>query len=403
VTDERVVVVGGGQAGLAVSHGLTGAGVDHVVLEKARVGESWRGRWDSFCLVTPNWTVHLPGFPYAGPDPDGFLHRDGIVQYLEDYATSFAAPVRRGVEVTSLEVAPQDGFLLRTSDGDLSAATVVLATGAYQRPHLPRIAGELPDGLLVMEAGDYTSPVALPSGPVLVVGSGQTGCQISEELHEAGRSVFLSCGRAPWLPRRLAGRDMFSWLVEIGFFEVPLSALPSPLARLAANPQMTGHGGGHDLHYRTLQALGVQLLGRLSRVEGRRAIFAADLAESVAVGDQRYQEVRQAMRDRLGGAGLQVPELPEPPPFRSEAPTEVNLQGFAAVVFTSGFRPDYERWVHFPAFDEMGFPVADDGASTVVPGLYFAGVHYLRKRKSSIFLGVGEDAALVAQAIAGRG
>jgi putative flavoprotein involved in K+ transport len=306
------------------------------------------------------------------------------------------------VEVERLVPGPDGDFMLHTSDGPITAATVVLATGAYQRPHRPKMKGRFGPEQLVIDVEDYANPGALPQGPVLVVGSGQTGCQLAEELQESGREVFMACGRAPWLPRRASGRDLFRWLAETTFFDVPLSSLPSPLARLGANPQMSGHGGGHDLHHRTLQKMGVHLHGHLIGVDGHRAIFAPDLMESVAAGDARYLEWRQALRDQLGGRGMEVPELPDPPPFAADPPTELNTDGFGAVVFTSGFRPDFARWVHFPAFDDMGFPLTSDCASTVVPGLYFAGNHFLRKRKSSLLLGVGEDASLVARAIAGR-
>ena len=212
---------------------------------------------------------HEPaGRPYTGDDPEGFVPRDEIVRYLQRYASSFGAPVREGVGVDSLEPGPNGGFLLRTSAGELQAASVVVCTGAYQRPHRPEVAAGFPHEVLVIDAEDYRSPAALPPGKVLVVGSGQTGCQLSEELHESGREVFLACGRAPWLPRRPGGRDIVTWLKETTFFDTPLSALPSPAARLGANLLVTGQRGGHDLHYRTLQAMGVQLLGRLAGVEG---------------------------------------------------------------------------------------------------------------------------------------
>jgi putative flavoprotein involved in K+ transport len=398
--DSPVVVVGAGQAGLAVSHGLTTLGIDHVVVERARVGETWRGLWDSFCLVTPNWTMCLPGAPYAGDDPEGFVPRDEIVRYLERYATTFGMPVREGVAVDSLEPAESGGFLLRTSVGDLHAEVVVVCTGAYQRPHRPDVAAAFPQGVLVIDAEDYRNPAALPPGRVLVVGSGQTGCQISEELHESGREVSLACGRAPWVPRRADGRDIVTWVKETTFLDAPLSALPSPAARLGANLQATGARGGHDLHYRTLQAMGVQLLGRLVGVEGHQAYFAGDLVDSVAFGDARYRDIRQLLSEQLTAKGMPVPELPGPPPFHADPPPELGLEDFGVVVFTSGFRPDYARWVRFPAFDAMGFPLTDNGASTVVPGLFFCGVHFMRKRKSSVLLGVGEDAAIVAQSIA---
>jgi putative flavoprotein involved in K+ transport len=397
------VVVGGGQAGLAVSRELTRAGIEHVVLEKGRVGETWRGRWDSFCLVTPNWSVRLPGHPYDEDDPDGFMPRDELVAYLERYASGFGAPVREGVHVTSLERGPH-GFLLGTSAGELEARTVVLSTGAYQRAHRPAVATTLPPDLLQIDVEDYRSPGELPSGPVLVVGSGQSGCQIAEELHEAGREVFLACGRAGWAPRRIGDHDVFWWLLEAGDLDDRVDELDDPAARLAANLQATGHGGGHDLHFRTLRAMGVTLLGHFLGADGHEARFAADLHETVAWGDQRNAKLMGGFLKLAEERGLPRPEIPDPEPFDAEAPERVDLRGFGAVVFAGGFRPDYGSWVHCPgAFDELGFPIHEEGASTVVPGLYFVGVHFLRKRKSSLLIGVGEDAELVARQIAARG
>ena len=396
-----VVIVGAGQAGLAISHELMQADVAHVVLERGRLGETWRGRWDSFCLVTPNWFCQLPGHPYNGGDPDGFMLRDEVVAYLERYAAGFEAPVREGIEVTALRPVPDGGFLLETSAGEIMAQRVVLSTGAYQRPHRPAGAATLPEDLHQIDVENYRNPADLPAGPVLVVGSGQSGCQIAEELHRAGRDVFLACGRAPWFPRRLGDRDLAWWALETGFLDAPLSSLPSPAARLAANVQATGAGGGHDLHYRTLRKMGVTLLGHFLGAEGRHARFAPDLGESVAWGDGRNAQLMDLVRKLIAERGLPLPEIPQPEPFNADAPEDLNLNGFGAVVFTGGFRPDYESWVRFPgAFDELGFPVHEEGASTVVPELYFVGVHFLRKRKSSLLNGVGEDAAIVAGQIA---
>jgi cation diffusion facilitator CzcD-associated flavoprotein CzcO len=396
----EVVVVGGGQAGLAVSRELTQAGVTHVLLEKGRVGQTWRGRWDSFCLVTPNWSLRLPGHPYDQKDPDGFMTRDEVVDYLERYAAGFEAPVREGVDVSSLQPQP-GGFLLETSAGLVEAQAVVLSTGAYQRAHRPAGAATLPSDLLQIDVEDYANPSELPPGRVLVIGSGQSGCQIAEELHEAGREVFLACGRAPWLPRRIGDHDFVWWLLETGFLDESTSSLPSPEVRLAANVQSSGHGGGRDLHYRTLQSMGVTLLGRFLGAEGRHARFAADLGESVGWGDQRVAMLMDRIRKLAAERGLPQPEIPEPEAFGLESPERLDLSGFGAVVFAGGFRPDYESWVHCPgAFDELGFPIHEEGASTVVPGLYFVGVHFLRKRKSSLLIGVGEDAAIVARQIA---
>jgi putative flavoprotein involved in K+ transport len=242
---------------------------------------------------------------------------------------------------------------------------------------------------------------ALPSGRVLVVGSGQSGCQIAEELHEAGREVFLSCGRAPWAPRRIGDRDIVWWAVETGFLDAPVASLPDPSARLAANVIATGHGGGYDLHLRTLQAKGVTLVGHLLEATDRSGRFAQDLGESIAWGDERYRQLVGLIQKFAAEQGIDQPDLPEPGPFDDRSPERLDLAGFGAVVFAGGFRPGYGSWVPWlEAFDAMGFPIHREGASTVVPGLYFVGVHFLRKRQSSLLLGVGEDAAIVARAIA---
>jgi putative flavoprotein involved in K+ transport len=397
-----VVIVGAGQAGLAVSHELTVLGIEHTLLERGRVANTWRGRWDTFCLVTPNWTVQLPGGQYDGADPNGYMPRDEVVAHLERYARSFSAPVREAVEVRSLEPA-SDGFILGTSEGELRTRTVVLTTGAYQKPHRPSGADGVPRRVQVIDAEHYRNADALArGGAVLIVGSGQTGCQLAEELHVAGRDVFLACGRAPWVPRRLGGRDIAHWIKATGFFDQPRAALPSPQARLIANQQVTGHGGGHDLNYRVLRAMGVTLLGRFQGVSGGRVTFASDLGQSVAFGDARYATFRKMVQDTCAKTGITPPpDMPDPAPFDPSAPDSLPIDRLGAVVFTSGFRPDFASWVHISgAFDEMGFPIEQDGASTVAPGLFFCGVHFMRKRKSSLLIGVGEDAAIVARAIA---
>lgn len=397
-----VAVVGAGQAGLSLSHELSHAGIEHVVFDRGRVGQSWRGRWDSFCLVIPNWTVQLPGGHYAGDDPDGFMPRDDIVRHLVDYAHSFQAPLREETPVFAL-CSGDDGFVLNASSGEIRARQVVLASGGYQKPHRPPGAGEFPAAIRVIDANDYTSPSALPPGKVLVMGSGQTGCQIAEELHEAGRDVFLACGRAPWIPRQLDGRDTVAWLVETPFLEATIADLPDPRARLGANPQASGRRGGHDLHYRTLQAAGVNLLGHFLGVEDGVAHFAPDLAESVAFGDARYADVCGLIRKTCSARGVDPPEMPPPASFAADPADQLDLGDFAAVIFTSGYRPDYASWADFPdAFDDLGFPIQRDGSSTVVPGLHFMGVHFQRKRKSATFLGVAEDAAVVAETIVTR-
>lgn len=394
------VVIGGGQAGLATSHELTRRGVDHVVLERGRVGQSWRDRWDSFCLVTPNWSVQLPGAAYDGDDPDGFLPRDAIVAFLERYALGFSAPVREEVDVRSIASRPEGGFTVGTSDGVLQARRIVLATGAYQRPHRPTGAGSLPPDIAQIDLGDYHDPASLPPGRILVIGSGQSGCQLAEELHEAGRDVVLACGKAPWAPRQIGDRDVYWWAVESGFMDGTAATLPSPGARLGANILATGHGTPHDLDLRTLRSLGVTLVGHFLGAEAGAARFAGDLAESVAWGDARYGDLMTLFHRMAAKRGLPAPATPDPAPFDGRAPTTLPLDGIGAIIFAGGYRPDYTSWLPWPdAFDDLGFPIQVDGASTVVDGLSFVGVPFLRTRKSPLLLGVGEDAAIVAEAI----
>ena len=391
-----VVVVGAGQAGLAVSYELTAAGVEHVVLERGRVAQTWRDRWDSFCLVTPNATIKLPGATYAGDDPNGFLLKDDLVEHFESWAGSFDAAVREGVAVSSLELVDGGSFRLRTSEGVLDARSVVVCTGAYQRPHRSVV----PSGHLVeLDVRDYENERALPPGKVLVVGSGQTGCQLAEELRESGREVVLSCGRAPWAPRRPGGRDVILWLIDAGFYDQPVAALDSPAARLVANVQATGRHGGHDLNFRTLREAGVTLAGRLLGAEDGRLHFASDLADSVAFGDARYAELRGLIVSHCLEQGIDPPEFTDAPPFDPAAPERLDLDDFGVILHTSGFRPDYRAWMRVDAFDDTGFPLQENGSSLKVPGLYFCGVHFLRKRKSSLLMGVGEDAAVVAEAV----
>jgi putative flavoprotein involved in K+ transport len=284
----------------------------------------------------------------------------------------------------------------------VEARNIVLSTGAYQRPHRPPGAASLPPDLPRIDVEGYRNADELPAGAVLVVGSGQSGCQIAEELHLAGRDVFLACGRAGWAPRRLNGHDLAWWLREAGSLEDRVEDLPEPGARLWGNVQASGHGGGHDLHYRTLHALGVTLLGHFLGADEDDALFATDLDASIAWGDQRHAKIVGDFRKHALEAGLPWEDLDAPERVDAEPLERVPLRELGAVVFAGGFRPDYESWVQLPgAFGEHGFPIHRDGASTVVPGLYFVGVHFLRKRKSSLLIGVGEDAAIVAKQIAG--
>jgi len=395
-----VAIIGGGQAGLATSWHLTQAGIDHVVLEAGRVAETWRSRrWDSFCLVTPNWTVQLPGAKYVGPDPDGFMSLAQLLAHFQDWADSFDAPVEGNCAVTSL-AADSGGFVISMPSGKLKARRVVVASGAYQKPYRPAGAESLPKDLVQLFAEEYANPSALPPGAIVVVGSGQTGCQLAEEIHKSGRKVFLACGRCVWVPRRLQGHDILWWMIESGYMDRTPDKLPSPLARLLGNPQATGHDGGRDLNFRVLHNMGVELLGRYSGAEGMKMQFADDAAASVDFGDARLADLLKFIETYCASSGITPPTLEMPPPLRVKTRTDLDIarDGIGAVIWTSGYRPDY-GWVKAPVFDDMGFPVQTDGR-TKVPGLYFMGVHWMRKGKSAILYGVGEDAEIVVRNIA---
>ena len=261
------IIVGAGQAGLAVSYFLTQQNRSHLILEQsAGVASAWRSkRWDSFTLVTPNWTVRLPGFPYRGDDPDGFMHRDQIVRHFEQYAASFGAPIAYEKQVVAVDPGPKDKrYMVSTADGiSYLAANVVVATGSYQFPRPTAISDSLPSHIVQMHSSSYRNPNELPPGAVLVVGSADTGCQIAEELHESGRRVFLCVGRAGRVPRRYRGKDIVFWAEALGLTNQTVDQVPLPSARYAANPQATGKNGGHTLNLHHFAHNGMELLGRL--------------------------------------------------------------------------------------------------------------------------------------------
>jgi putative flavoprotein involved in K+ transport len=404
---ERVdtVVIGAGQAGLATSYYLTARGREHVVLERGeRVAHTWRTqRWDGFFLNTPRWTQALPGHEYGGPEPEGFSSLAETIAYIDDYAEAIRAPVRTGAEVTRLRV-HTGGLRLELDDAAIDAANVVVATGAYQRATPTSLTRDLPDDVFQLHTTEYRRPSQLPDGAVLVVGSGQSGCQIADELLQAGRTVHISAGRCPWIPRRYRGREIVHWLVETGLTDQTVDTLPSPAARLGCNPPVSGNDGGHDCHPLWLEERGAILLGRLRAVRGRDLELAPDLAETLAYGDDFLADLLRRVDEYIAANGLDMPAAPPAEPRAPQtAPIErLDLQDAAigTVLWANGFRPDY-AWIDLPLFDEHGWPVHERGV-TAVPGLYFVGMHWLYKRKSSLLFGVGEDAEYIARRIAGE-
>jgi putative flavoprotein involved in K+ transport len=405
---ERVdtIVIGAGQAGLAVSYYLTQQGRQHLVLERDRVGEAWRSKkWDSFTLVTPNWAVKLPGFAYQGDDPDGYLTHEEVVHYLEEYAAIFNPPLRLGVTVTSLQEAA-DGFVVESNAGSFTAANVVVATGAFQKPKIPAFSALLSPHIRQLHSSEYRNSSELPPGAILVVGSGQSGGQITEELYQEGRKVYLSTGGAGRMPRRYRGKDIFWWINEIGMMDRTVDRLPSPEKRFDANPQLTGKGGGRWLDLHQFYLDGVTLLGRMKDGKGTRLFFAEDLMENLAKSDKPIGEVKKAIDGYIDKNSLEIVQEESLPALRAgyDSPiiTELDLDeaGIASIIWACGYAFDFS-WVKLPIFDEFGYPIQERGI-TAQPGLYFVGLQWLFKPKSSLLLGVGEDAEYITTHIAAR-
>jgi putative flavoprotein involved in K+ transport len=407
VSRKEVIVVGAGSAGLATSWHLTRLGVDHAILERAAVGHTWEAhRWDTFRLVLPNRMFDLPGYPYDGDDPDGFMARREIVGRFGAYAESFGAPVRAGIDVGSLESAPA-GYRLRTSSGEIQARIVVVATGAYQRPWVPPLADDLSSRIYGVHSDHYRNPDQIPPGGVLVIGGGQSGVQIAEELCDAGRDVWLSIGSCSWLPRRYRGKDMTGWLEPIGFIDQTVESLPSPAARFACWPQNSGQNGGHDLNPRRLAAKGVHLLGRALGCDGGAMAFSVNALDLLRKADEAVLALKRQIDAYIDAHGIDAP--PEEPRQEEEAtiPLEklpafrpsidLAAEGIRSVIWATGFHPSF-GWIRLPIFDEHGYPRHRRGISDA-PGLYFMGLQWLHKRKSSIIPGVGEDAAFIADHI----
>jgi putative flavoprotein involved in K+ transport len=404
--DHPVVVIGAGQAGLSVAHALQKRGIRPVVLEQHWVGYAWdRQRWDSFCLVTPNWQCRLPDFPYDGPDPHGFMGRREVVDYVQRYAAFVAADLREGVRVDRLRQLGA-GYRLSTSEGELEAEQVVVATGGYHRPRRHPEAAKLPGHVLQLDARDYRSPGALPPGPVLVVGSGQSGCQIAEDLFLAGREVHLSVGSAPRSPRRYRGRDVVDWLDRMGYYTMTIEEHDDPRAvRSKTNHYLTGRDGGREIDLRARARQGMHLHGRLAAVEDDRIRFGGDLAASLDQADAVYCRIRGQIDRWIAQHGLEAPSEPpytpcwQPPP--GEDPGVDLAPGcLAAVIWCTGYRSDFS-WIDVPVFDGSGQPAHERGVSPS-PGLYFLGLPWLHTWGSGRFCGVGDDAEHLAGRIAHR-
>ena len=402
VRTTEVVVIGGGQAGLAMSRCLTDRSIDHVVLERAEVANSWTTeRWDSLRLLTPNWMSRLPGWSYRGDDPDGYMTAGEVAAYLDTYRRSFDAPVRTGVEVRRIASDGQ-GHLVESSDGPWRARAVVMATGACSDPHVPSLAADLPDRIHQVTPIAYRNPGQIADGGVLVVGASASGLQIADELARAGGEVTLAVGDHVRLPRTYRGMDIHWWMDTVGQLDERYDEVED-LSRSRRLPslQLIGTPERRTLGLNSVAAQGVRLVGRLVGRSGERAQFSGSFANMCTSADLKQQRLLDRLDEYADQHGLDAElwpaERPEPT-VAGRPPLDLDLRSIATVVWATGFRPHYP-WLDESHLDRRGRLVHDGGVLTA-PGLYVLGLPFQRRRKSSFIDGVGPDAEELAAHLA---
>ncbi|MFB2552460.1 MSMEG_0569 family flavin-dependent oxidoreductase [Ensifer soli] len=388
------VVVGGGQAGLSASHYLKRHGIDHAVFEKKTVAHKWRDeRWDAFCLVTPNWQCQLPDHAYDGDDPHGFMVKDEILAYVDRFVRKVNAPVFEHTAVNRIE---KRGalFHVETAAGSVTADSVVLATSLYAEPAIPRAAERLPDTIVQMHTAAYRNPAQLPEGAVVVVGSGQSGCQIAEDLHLAGRKVHLVTGNAPRCARFYRGRDVVDWLDDIGQYDITVEQDGMAKKTHDTNHYLTGRDGGRDIDLRRFALEGMALYGRMTGVSGGTMLFQPNLAANLDGADRVYNGINALIDRHIAEKGIEAPEggvyAPVWRPESEPRALDLAAEGVSAVIWATGFTPDWS-FVSLPIFDGSGYPVHRRGV-TPVAGAYVLGLPWLWTWGSGRFLSVGRDA-----------
>jgi putative flavoprotein involved in K+ transport len=402
MTQNTAVVIGAGHAGLAMSRRLTERSIDHVVLERGEVANSWRTqRWPSLRLLTPNWQTRLPGHYYTGDDPDGFMPAARVVATLSRYARLTDAPVRTATTVHTLRAAPQ-GFEIQANDDLVRARAVVLATGACNLPAIPAVADAVPPSITTLTPLSYRDPGQLPGGGVLVVGASATGVQLAGEIHRSGRPVTLAVGEHVRLPRTYRGRDIFWWLEATGLLAERYDQIDDlTRARHLPSPQLTGTPEAITTDLNTLSTLGIRIVGRLGRITDGVAQFSGALANTCALADLKMKRFLNRADEWATASGLDD-ELP--PPHRSaptrvdpRTPLELDLTSgeITTVLWATGFRPDHS-WLDIPVCDRTGYIRHDGGVVTGAPGLYVLGMPVLRTRASTYIHGAGADSQALA-------
>ena len=398
----EVLVVGAGQAGVAMSEHLSRSGVPHIVLERRRIAERWRTeRWDSLVTNGPAWHDRFPGMEFADYEPDAFIPKDDVAQYFEDYAARFEAPIRCGVEVRSVrKLEGRPGFVAETTSGPIEARFVVAATGAFQLPAIPTLVPS-ESGIEQLHSSQYRNPEQLPAGKVLVIGAGSSGVQIADELQRAGRDVTLAVGPHDRPPQRYRGRNFVWWLGVLGKWE----AAAPPEGAEHVTIAVSGARGGHTVDFRDLAANGITLVGRANAYDDGVMRFGADLAANIRNGDENYLSLLDEADAYIARNGLDLPEEPEarvlgPDPECVTNPIlELDLReaGITSIVWATGFRTDYS-WLQVDAFDASGRPRHQRGVSSE-PGVYFLGLPWQSRRGSSFIWGVWHDAKHIADQI----
>jgi putative flavoprotein involved in K+ transport len=398
-----VIIIGGGQAGLSISHYCQQFKIDHLVLEKNTIMNAWKHkRWDSFTLVTPNWQCHLPNHPYSGDDPNGFMKRDQIIEYLDQFAEKVNPSIKEHTQVHNVN---HDGqrYQITTSNGCFSADQVVVASGSYQSPIIPRMAERFPSHIQQLHSEQYHNPQQLNNGAVLVVGSGQSGAQIAEDLHLAGKQVILAAGDAPRCARFYRGRDVVDWLSDMKYYDMPVDQHPlREGVRDNTNHYVTGRDGGRDIDLREFAVQGMELYGKLLDFDGQRLTFAPNLATVLDNADKTYNSINQRIDQYIEANNIHAPAGGSYQPVW-QPPTErdtlsLSESDISAIIWCIGFSPDYQ-WLDIPVFNGKGYPSHQRGI-TPFPGLYFIGLPWLYTWGSGRFSGVDRDARYLCDAIA---
>jgi len=400
------VVIGAGHAGLAASHFLSGRSIDHLVLERGAVANSWRTeRWDSLRLLTPNWQSRLPGLRYEGPDPDGYMTAGEVTGLIERFAVASRAPVRTGVTVTSVR-GYRNGYRVTADGGAIDCRVVVIASGACNRPSVPGFADSVPGSVEQLTPFDYRDPAKLPDGGVLVVGASATGVQLAAEIQRSGRPVTLSVGEHVRLPRTYRGRDVLWWMDSSGVWDQRYDEVEDlTRARRLPSPQLVGTPERATLDLNALAALGVEMVGRWAAVRDGRALFSGGLRNMFSLADLKMNRLLGTFDEWALSSGRDAEVGPverfEPTGVPASPRLQLDLRGgeIGAIVWATGFRPEY-GWLDVPVVDAKGH-LRHDGGVVDSPGLYALGLPVLRRRRSTFICGIEDDARAVTDHLAG--